>query len=126
MTYIKLDDVTEAHLLGTWRVKSRAFNTSSASHSFIAYQCFRFLKNNAFTAQNGKKARGHWEMIREQEMIYNPQVKFRVGKEVVANCIITNLMTTDETHTKLILYFDSGFELVLEKIADSNNCRPIA
>ncbi|MFC5271507.1 hypothetical protein [Adhaeribacter terreus] len=123
MSYIKLDDVNEEHLLGTWRVKNRMFNASSASHCFIAFQCIRFLKNNIFTAQNGTKRRGHWEMKREQEMIYNPQVMFHLSKNERVNSIITNLMTMDETHTKLILYFDSGFELVLEKDANVNNCR---
>lgn len=70
-----------------------------------------------FTAvtQDGKRKKGTWEIIREKKMIYNPQVKFHLAKKTLANSIITNLTTEEDIHFKLILYFDSGVELVLEK-----------
>ena len=51
-------------------------------------------------------------------MIYNPQVKFNMAKRTIVNSIITNIMEEEESPNKLILYFDSGIELVLEKDAE--------
>lgn len=117
MTYVKLDDVREEHLLGTWKVKSRLEGKTTAANIFSDSNCLKFIKANActITGTTGKQNKGHWEMIREREMIYNPQVKFHLARKEIVNSIITTLITDDEIHYRLILYFDSGLELVLEK-----------
>ena len=125
MTYIKLDDVSENHLLGVWKVKHRLTNNTNAGNLFARCDCVKFSEKKAFTtiSQDGKRKKGTWRIIREKEMIYNPQVKFELAKKELVNSIITNLMSVDESHYKLILYFDSGLELVLEKDHEILNCR---
>ena len=125
MSYIKLNDVTASHLLGAWKVKNRQTNSSNAGNLFAKCSCLKFSDNAKFTitSQSGKLKRGQWRIVREQEMIYNPQVRFRLGQEELANSIITNLMTDDQIHFKLILYFDSGLELVLERDEKNLSCR---
>jgi len=125
MSYIKLDDVTEEHLIGAWVVKNRQANSSNVGQLFARCNCLKFQKNNSFatTTQDGKRNKGNWQIVREREVIYNPQVRFNIGKNQLINSIITNLMEEDETHLKLILYFDSGVELVLEKEKGKDVCR---
>jgi hypothetical protein len=63
-------------------------------------------------------------MVREEEIIYNPQLFFYINKDYTANAITTRLFTetTDKSVIyKLTLYFTSGLELVLHKI---NPLRP--
>ena len=125
MTYIKLDDVSENHLLGVWKVKHRLTNNTNAAQLFARCDCVKFSDKKVFTTitQDGKRKKGTWNIIRETEMIYNPQIKFSLPKKELINSIITNLMTIDENQSKLILYFDSGLELVLEKDHEIRNCR---
>ena len=124
MSYIKLDDVSEHHLLGAWKVKHRLTNSDNASQLFARCDCVKFSEKNAFftISQDGKRNRGTWQIKRETEVIYNPQVKFVLAKKKRVNSIITNLMTEDEKNFKLILYFDSGLELVLEKEETIKKC----
>jgi hypothetical protein len=126
MSYIQLDDVSENHLFGVWKVKHRLTNSENAGQVFARCDCVKFT-NKAFTifAQDGKRNKGTWQIKREKEMIYNPQVKFSLAKKVRVNSIITNLMTEDDDHFKLILYFDSGLELVLEKDGVTTKCSKI-
>ena len=123
MSYISLDDVTEDYLLGKWKVKSHMVSNTNSEHRFLTCNCLEFQKGKGFTAKNGhKRNKGNWEIVREKEVIYNPQVKFHIGKTITVNSIITNLETMNEKHLKLILYFDSGLELILEKENDKNLC----
>ncbi len=117
MSYIKLDEVTEDHLVGAWKVKHRHTSSTNVDQLFARCNLVKFLDNRGFSTitQDGKRKKGKWEIIREKEMIYNPQVKFYLGKKVAVNSIITNLQSEEDDHYKLILYFDSGIELVLEK-----------
>src|SRR6476620_3288293 len=106
MSYISLDDVTEDYLLGKWQVKSHMVSNTYSEHRFLIYNAIEFQKDQSFLATNGhKRNKGIWEMVREKEVIYNPQVKFHIGKKILVNSIITNLETIDEKHLKLILYF---------------------
>jgi hypothetical protein len=121
MSYISLDDVTEDYLLGKWRVKSHMVSNTYSEHRFLACKSIEFQKGKGFKAKDGRKSnKGNWEIVREKEMIYNPQVRFHLGKKITVNSIITNLETLDEKNLKLILYFDSGLELILEKEAAKN------
>ena len=124
MSYIKLDEVSENHLLGVWKVKHRLTNNTNSSQLFARCDCVKFTEKKGFSTitQDGKLKKGTWQIIRESEMIYNPQVKFQLAKKVQVNSIITNLMAVDEDHYKLILYFDSGLELVLEKDGATTKC----
>src|SRR4051812_12809076 len=116
MSYIQLDDVDETYLLGAWKIKKRLVNSNNIDNIFAASNCIKFNKKSFVSiAQDGTRNKGHWEIIREREMIYNPQVKFQLAHQENANSIITNLMTDDNINFKLILYFDNGLELVLEK-----------
>ena len=122
MGYLKLEEVMEQHLLGSWRIRSRQVNSSNLSNVFAGFTCIQF-KEKVFVGSNGKRRKGTWEIIREEEMIYNPQVKFYLGKTITINSIITNLMTVSQTEYRLILYFDTGMELVLEKDDSLDLCK---
>ena len=117
MSYIKLDEVTAEHLVGVWKVKQRHTNSTNVGEIFARCATVKFLETGSFStvAQDGKLKKGKWEIIREKEMIYNPQVKFNLARKNFVNSIITNMMAEEENPSKLILYFDSGIELVLEK-----------
>lgn len=115
MEYINLGEITEAHLHGTWKVESRSLNNKNESENiFVSYNSIEFLENNDFIALNGKNIQGQWQIIREHEVIYNPQIKFYLNDKQAVNSIITNLMADNDVF-KLVLYFDSGLECVLAK-----------
>ena len=122
MSYFKLNEVMEEHLLGSWRIRSRQVSSSSLGNVFADFTCIQFKEKN-FVARNGKRRTGTWQIIREEEMIYNPQVKFYIGKTITVNSIITNLMSVSQTEFRLILYFDNGLELVLEKDDTTDLCK---
>lgn len=124
MSYIQLDDVNETYLLGAWKIKKRLVNSNNIDNIFAASNCIKFNKKSFIAiGQDGTKNKGQWRIIREREVIYNPQVKFRLSKTDNTNSIITNLMTDDNVNFKLILYFDNGLELVLEKDGTSPACK---
>src|SRR6478735_8515612 len=109
MSYIQLDEINEKNLLGAWIIKKRLVNSNNIDNIFAASSCLKFNKKSfIITTQDGTKNKGNWEIIREQEVIYSPQVKFHLTKQENANSIITNLMTDDDVNYKLILYFDNG------------------
>ncbi len=57
-------------------------------------------------------------MVREKEIIYNPQLIFYVNNSEIANAIITRLYSENDGNKKiykLTLYFTTGLELVLHK-----------
>lgn len=124
MSYIQLDDVNETYLLGAWKIKKRVVNSNNMQDVFATSSCIKFNKKSfVCLGLNGSRNKGNWRIIREREVIYNPQVKFELTKTSNTNSIITNLMTDDHIHFKLILYFDSGLELVLEKDGLAKVCR---
>ena len=69
--------------------------------------------------EGSKNESGKWEMFKETEIIYNPQLNFTFSsEEETLNAIITRYREDDEPDylsLKMTLYFTSGLELVLER-----------
>lgn len=118
MPYIELNDITEQHLHGRWEVESRFINAPDIVSPFATHYRMDFSARGSCTFRNGNETEVRWELGREEEVIYNPRVKFFLGDQEIGSAIITRLMVSEEPqyiNTRLTLYFSSGTELVLKK-----------
>lgn len=116
MHYIDLNDITEDHLCGKWEVHSRAIN-GTAINVFADIREME-IRPGYYRSVNGKERNGEWKVIREDRIIYNPQLKFFIAGEQVGNAIITRLLSERNFNGevyKLTLYFNTGLELLLHK-----------
>ena len=116
MGYIDLNIITKEHLLGTWQVETRFDNKQTAS--IFSRNYFLIFEPGAYVSRNGEEIKGKWELVREQEVIYNPQVSFYRDAEQIGNAIITRLLNVveeDKAVQRLTLYFTNGLELILKK-----------
>ncbi|MCW3075982.1 MAG: hypothetical protein JWO32_591 [Bacteroidetes bacterium] len=116
MNYIDLNHITQAHVEGIWTVE--AMNGPGLAHSTFSAIHRIAIQKNAFTAQNGKEISGQFIFCRENEIVYNPQLKFYQHNKEVGNAIITRLYSdieNNKTCYKLTLYFSTGLELILQK-----------
>ncbi len=119
MTYIDLNTVNEDHLKGVWEVKNRFINNNNADNPFVDIRVLE-IDTGDYRSVNGKERRGKWQMVREHQIIYNPQIKFYIEQQPVGNAIITRLQSETDINGntfKLTLYFSNGLELVLQKTA---------
>lgn len=120
MHYIDLSAITEEHVRGNWEVQSRLVNSDSQDNFFADVRLIE-IQPDYYRSVNGKERKGEWQVLRDEEIIYNPQLKFFINGEEVGNSIITRLRYEQEGNGdvyKLTLYFSTGLELVL--------CRPAA
>lgn len=117
MRYIDLEQITETHLHGEWVVYNRVVNTNSQENLFADVKVIE-IRPAEYRSMNGKERIGKWSVIREREIIYNPQLQFFIDGQQVGNAIITRLQAdtspSGEVH-KLTLYFSTGLELILHK-----------
>jgi hypothetical protein len=119
MHYIDLNEITEEHVRGNWQVQSRVVNTDSEANLFADVRIIE-IQPDYYRSLNGKERRGQWKVMREEEIIYNPQLKFFIEGVEVGNALITRLRYEKEELTevyKLTLYFNTGLELILERFA---------
>ncbi len=117
MTNIDLNSIDAEHLKGTWEVKNRHLNNNAAQNVFADIRLIE-IDGTKYKSVNGKERRGEWLMIKEQEIIYNPQLKFFLDNQQVGNAIITRLLSDKDDNGevyKLTLYFSNGLELILHK-----------
>lgn len=118
MRYLDLNILTAQHLFGSWNVLERPGSATDASVFATCTQVV-FEVSGDLEVQNGSSQRGKWEIFKETEIIYNPQLNFTFkGQEEVLNAIITRYREDDEegyVSRKVTLYFNSGLELVLEQ-----------
>ena len=117
MQHIDLNLITNEHILGKWRVHSRSASRHAETDYFSSIHTIDIGKEN-FIAHNGKDLSGRLSMIREYEIIYNPQLKFYRNTREIANAIITRMILETDggcVSHKMTLYFTSGLELVLLK-----------
>ena len=118
---IDLKLITPDHLKGYWSVSDRTINKTNIDQ-FSSINVLDF-QNNFFRSVNGKITEGEYEIFRESEIIYNPQIKFYSNNSEIANAIITRLFIEELNNKfihKLTLYFSSGLELILKKEENLN------
>jgi hypothetical protein len=117
MHYIDLKEIGKEHIYGTWDVLSRHINAASQTNVFSDVRIIE-MESEGYRSINGKERAGNWDVIRENEVIYNPQLKFFIEGVQVGKAIITRLVAkklfNDEVYN-LTLYFNSGLELILQK-----------
>lgn len=111
---IGLGEINEKHLLGTWIIEERFINKNKHEEIFLNCNNLAFFEDGIFKALHCSESSGLWTMIREVELIYNPQVIFFYEEKQIAKAIITRLFT-DNIICKLTLYFSTGLELNLQK-----------
>ncbi|GAA4341933.1 hypothetical protein [Flaviaesturariibacter amylovorans] len=117
MRYIDLSAITQEHVRGCWEVESRMVNPGSQQNLFADVRIIE-IKPDHYRSVNGKERRGLWQVVREEELIYNPQLKFFIEGNEVGNAIITRLRVDEAGQSelyKLTLYFHTGLELTLQK-----------
>jgi hypothetical protein len=118
MPYIDLNLVTLQHLVGDWLIETRLYNKPGVNHHFRNINHLLLETTGQFMARNGTEVAGTWEMKKENEIIYNPQVSFYQENENIGKAIVTRLLEQTESATtiyRLTLYFTNGMELVLKK-----------
>ena len=119
MYNIDLNAIQETDVYGKWEVQERVVNNSSQSNLFVDVRVIE-IEPNLYRSINGKERKGNWTVIREKEVIYNPQLKFFIDGEEVGNAIITRLRydpIANGNLYKLTLYFSTGLELVLHRLS---------
>jgi len=119
MHYIDLNAITEEHLRGNWTVQNRVVNSASANNLFSDVRLIE-IQPDCYRSVNGRERRGNWQVLRENEIIYNPQLRFFIEGEEVGNAIITRLRYDQNVSGdiyQLTLYFHTGLELTLHRAA---------
>lgn len=118
MKYLDLNTLPARLLHGTWKTME-LFPGSNPGDSFFLYTSTLILQpNGTFNSLNGREVTGKWEMFRETEIIYNPQLNFFTDQPEPQNAIITRFREDSKNETtiyQMTIYFDSGLELVLER-----------
>ena len=122
MRYLDLNIVAAEHLLGSWDVLERPGGHVSDTSVFATCTKVIFQQNGSVVVTDGGTKTGRWELFKETEIIYNPQLNFTFTEEEgVLNAIITRYREDDEEDylsRKVTFYFTSGMELVLEQKAN--------
>ena len=122
MRYLDLNILAAEHLLGSWDVLERPNGVASDTSVFAACRQVVFQDNGSVVVVGEAIKTGRWEIFKETEIIYNPQLHFNLGpEEADLNAIITRYREDNEDGTfsrKVTLYFTSGLELVLEQKSD--------
>lgn len=122
MRYLDLNILTVSHLFGSWEVLERPTGAGTDSSVFAACSRVIFKESGEVWVEGGRSETGRWEMFKEDEIIYNPQLNFTFSTEdETLNAIITRYREDDEPtylSLKMTLYFTSGLELVLERKTD--------
>lgn len=119
MYNIDLNAIKEADVYGKWEVQERMVNNSSQGNLFSDIRIIE-IEPTHYRSINGKERQGRWAVVRENEVIYNPQLKFYIDGEEVGNAIITRLRydpVANGNLYKLTLYFSTGLELVLHRLS---------
>ena len=101
----------------------RPGGTLSDTSVFATCTRVDFLASGDLQVENGGLETGKWEIFKETEIIYNPQLNFTFSPDTeTLNAIITRFREDDEADhisRKVTLYFTSGLELVLEQKAQN-------
>lgn len=110
---IELNNITETLLFGEWKVEDRYINDPQ-SNPFEDTKLLEF-QENFYQSVNGKVFNGKWKISFEDELIYNPKLKFFVGDNLFNDALITRMYIEHNIH-KMYLYFTNGLELILVKV----------
>ena len=119
MLYKDLNTIIEEDLLGNWEMDQVFINQSIENNLLIQQRSIALLINNVLQLISEKEIEGKWFLLKQFDIIYNPQVKFELNQKEIGNAIITRFYDTTENSViirKLTLYFDTGLELILKKL----------
>lgn len=107
-----LSQIKKEDILGDWQVETRHINQSG--NLFENIKSLE-LKENCYKSVNGKIIDGSWKFFIQNEIIYNPQLIFFLGEELINRAIITRLYLDKSSFFRMFLYFQSGLELILAR-----------
>lgn len=116
MKNVDLKDIDQEIITGHWKVYRRVKNNDTKD--YFSDINILDLGKNVFRSVNGKITEGQWKVFRENEIVFNPQIKFLQNDNELANAIITRLFEEEfagQKLQKLTLYFITGLELILQK-----------
>jgi len=119
LLYKDLNTIIEEDLLGNWEMDQVFINQSIENNLLIQQRLIALLINNVLQLISEKEIEGKWFLLKQFDIIYNPQVKFELNQKEIGNAIITRFYDTTENSViirKLTLYFDTGLELILKKL----------
>jgi len=119
LLYKDLNTIIEEDLLGNWEMDQVFINQSIENNLLIQQRSIALLINNVLQLISEKEIEGKWFLLKQFDIIYNPQVKFELNQKEIGNAIITRFYDTTENSViirKLTLYFDTGLELILKKL----------
>jgi hypothetical protein len=115
MTEVNLTQITEGNLLAHWRIVSRY--PSQGINAVFKESTSVNLSQGEYCSGDGLEAKGQWMLIKDDTIIFHPQIKFFRDKKVVGHAIITRLYSfprKDTRQHRLTLYFSTGQEVLLE------------
>ena len=92
MRYLDLNILTVNHLFGSWEVLERPGGTDMDESLFISCSKVTFKESGDVIVEGGNSKTGKWEMFKEDEIIYNPQLNFIFSSEdETLNAVILNV-----------------------------------
>ena len=117
MAYLQLESISHKHVVGTWDVQE-CFNVPVSGGALTGITSLHFDESGEFTADGHNPVSGSWELFRENEIIYNPQLRFLKDDAVIASAIITRLSELREDNiyiATMTIYFTNGMEFIIQK-----------
>ena len=109
---VNLQQAPDQYLTGKWRVAERVLSRADP-HTPLAQATHLELQPGHLRLQTSTApATGQWA-VRRDELLNRPYLLLRLGSEEVAALITRLRRSVDGHYRTLVLYFQSGLELVL-------------
>ncbi|RSK47549.1 hypothetical protein [Hymenobacter rigui] len=109
---LNLQQFPDAYLAGTWRVESRALHSAPQTAPLAQATHLHLHEEGLRLDTLGTPLSGDWCVTRDP-LLSRPYLEFSVGGETVRALITRLRRSTDGLYQALVLYFQSGLELVL-------------
>ncbi len=117
---LSFEEIDNEHIKGEWRVENRIFLSNSATNVFVNADKHYFCDNGDYKCIKGKIFNGSWGVVRNDDVVHRPYLKFRLDNSEDSNQEISALITRlqyDKVHSKaqMTIYMSTGAELTLIK-----------
>lgn len=109
---LNLQQFPDAYLVGTWRVESRALHHTSPTVPLAQATRLHLHKEGLLLDTPDTPLAGDWRVARDP-LLSRPYLEFIVDGQTVRALITRLRRSTDGLYQALVLYFQSGLELLL-------------
>jgi hypothetical protein len=109
---LNLHQFPDTYLAGTWRVESRELHRAAANAPLAQATHLHLHKEGLRLDTLTAPLAGEWRITRDP-LLSRPYLEFIVDGETVRALITRLRRSTDGLYQALVLYFQSGLELVL-------------